>query len=140
MNIENKKKKVLFICTHNSARSQLAEGLLNHSFSQDHQGFSAGTEATAVRPQAIAVMAEIGCDISHYRSKTVHEFEGIDFDYVITVCDNAKETCPYFPGARAYIHKSFKDPSSVEGTEEDKLQAFRNTREEIKAWLEDMFR
>jgi len=135
----DKKVKVLFICTHNSARSQMAEGLANYYLRDKLTAYSAGTEATFVKPHAIKAMAEIGIDISHHRSKTVYEFENDHFDYVVTVCDNAKETCPFFPNGKKYVHKGFKDPSDVNGTEEEKLDAFRKSRDEIKKWLMDFF-
>lgn len=133
------KKKVLFVCTHNSARSQIAEGLLNHFCGDRYQGFSVGSAPTMVNPFAIEVLKEIGIDITDHYSKSMLEFEDFKFEYVITVCDNAKETCPFFPGAKEYIHKSFNDPSSTEGSYEDKLNAFRKTREEIKEWLIEFF-
>ena len=132
------KKKVLFICTHNSARSQMAEGLLKSLYGKCFEVYSAGTKPTRVSPYAVKVMKEIGIDISNQRSKSIDEFEGIEFDYVITVCDSAKEECPFFPG-KVVIHKSFPDPSSYEGTEEEKLQFFRKVRDTIKDWIEDFF-
>ncbi len=133
------KLKVLFICTHNSARSQMAEGLANYFFGDKLNAYSAGTEATFVKLFAIKAMSELGIDISHHQSKTVYEFENDTFDYVITVCDNAKETCPFFPGGKNYVHKEFKDPSGTQGTDEEKLEAFRRSRDEIKEWLFDFF-
>ena len=109
------KKKVLLICTHNSARSQMAEGLLNALYGNKYKAYSAGTKPSFVNPYAIEVMAEIGIDISKHRSKSIDEFQGITFDYVITVCDNAKATCPFSPGAGEYLHKSFDDPSDFNG-------------------------
>lgn len=135
-----KKIKVLFICTHNSARSQMAEGLLNHYFNDSYIGFSAGTKPTIVNPIAIEVMKEIGIDISKHRSKSVLEFKGEKFDYVITVCDSAKENCPFFPGAKEYIHQSFEDPSSFEGNYEEKLNKFRKVRDEIKNFIFKKFK
>ncbi len=109
------KKKVLLICTHNSARSQMAEGLLNALYGNKYKAYSAGTKPSTVNPYAINAMAEIGIDISKNRSKSIDEFQGMKFDYVITVCDNAKETCPFFPGGEEYLHKSFDDPSDFNG-------------------------
>ncbi len=126
------KKRVLFICTHNSARSQMAEGILNHLFGDKYRAFSAGTKPSGVNPLAIEVMKKIGIDISNHRSKSLKEFEGQEFDYVITVCDSAKEECPYFAGGRKHIHKSFPDHSGYEGTEEEKLEFFRKVRDEIR--------
>lgn len=134
------KKKILFICTHNSARSQIAEGLMNHFLKESYEAYSAGTKPTKVSPYAIKVMAEIGIDISNHRSKSVLEFKGEKFDYVVTVCDSAKENCPFFPGAKEYLHKSFEDPSSFEGTEEEKLSKFRSVRDEIKNFIFETFK
>lgn len=129
------KKKILFLCTHNSARSQLAEGLTNHYFGEMWEARSAGTEATKVKPWAIEAMKRDGIDISHHTSKTVNAFQNEIFDVVVTVCDSAKETCPFFPGKKV-VHRSFADPSDVDGDDEVKTQAFCKTRDEIKAWLE----
>ena len=127
---------ILFICTHNSARSQLGEGLVNHYFNGQWEASSAGTEKTFVKPLAIKAMAEAGIDISHHTSKTIDAFKGRQFDVVVTVCDSARETCPFFPGKKV-IHHSFVDPSNAEGSDEDKLAAFCETRDEIKAWLDE---
>lgn len=133
------KKKVLFICTRNSARSQMAEGTLRTLFGSRYEAFSAGTEPSRVNPYAVRVMAEIGMDISKQRSKSVEEFRGMEFDFVATVCDHARETCPYFPGAKHYLHHDFKDPSLVGGTESKRLDTFRQTREAIRVWIEKTF-
>lgn len=126
-------KKILFICTHNSARSQMAEGLTNYFYSEDWQAFSAGTEKTKVKPEAITVLKEIGADTSLLYSKKLDKFTNQQFDVVVTVCDSAKESCPFFPGKKV-IHHSFADPSDVKQPE-TKLEAFRKTRDEIKNWL-----
>ncbi len=136
----NAKRNVLFVCTHNSARSQLAEGLMNHFHGDRYEAFSAGTEAILVKPLAIAAMKDIGVDISHHRSKTIDEFKGVTFDTVVTVCDHAKETCPFFPGASTYIHMAFTDPSNRNGSDDEKLDAFCQTRDEIQQWLKNTFR
>ena len=120
--------KVFFICTGNSARSQMAEGLLRHMGAGGIDVFSAGTKPSLVRPEAIAAMAERGLDISGHRSKHVDEFMGQTFDYVITVCDHANETCPIFPGAPRRVHWSLPDPAAVEGSEDVRLGAFRRVR------------
>jgi len=133
------KKRVLFICTHNSARSQMAEGIMNALYGDKFQAFSAGTNPSKVNPLAIEVLKEIGIDISHHRSKSIDEFKGETFDYVVTVCDNAKENCPYFPGGKKYVHRGFIDPASVEGTYEEKLSAFRKVRDEILNWIKEFF-
>lgn len=133
------KKKVLFICTHNSARSQIAEGLLNYFGSDRYEAFSAGSVATKVNPFSIEVLKEIGIDISKHYSKNMNVFEGEYFDYVVTVCDNAKESCPFFSSANKYIHKSFEDPSSINGSNEEKLNGFRKARDDIKEWIIEFF-
>lgn len=125
------KPRVLILCTGNSARSQMAEGLLRHEGGDRFEVFSAGTRPSQVRPEAIAVMAEIGLDISRHRSKSVDEFVGKDLDFVITVCDNAKETCPVFPGSVKRLHWPFEDPAAVEGSGEVRKAAFRRVRDRI---------
>ena len=133
------KKKVLFICTHNAARSQMAEGLLRSLAGDRYEVFSAGTEPGRVHPYAVRVMAEIGMDISLHRSKNVDEFAGHPIDMVITVCDHAKERCPIFSGGAQKIHQSFEDPSALTGLEEDILAGFRRIRDKIRAWILDTF-
>jgi arsenate reductase len=125
------KERVLILCTANSARSQMAEGLLRHEKGDRFEVASAGTRATFVRPEAIEVMREIGIDISQHRSKLVDE----TFDYVLTVCDNARETCPIFPGHGKRFHESFADPATVTGTEEERLASFRQIRDELRKYL-----
>jgi len=127
--------RVLILCTGNSARSQMAEGLLRHDAGDTYEVFSAGTKPTLVRPEAIQVMREAGIDISGHRSKSVDEFEEENFDYVITVCDNAKESCPIFPATTRRIHWSIDDPAAVQGSEEERLAAFRFARDELRARL-----
>ena len=129
------KKRVLILCTGNSARSQMAEGLLRHDGGDDFDVASAGVEASFVRPQSIEAMREIGVDISGHRSKSVDEFRGREFDYVITVCDNANERCPVFPGKTQRIHWSFDDPAAAEGDESVRLAVFRRVRDEIRERL-----
>ena len=126
------KERVLVLCTGNSARSQMAEGLMRHEAGDHFEVFSAGTRPTKIRPEAIAVMSEIGIDISSHRSKAVDEFTGQDFAYVITVCDNARDTCPVFPGAASRLHWPFEDPAAVEGPEDVRLAAFRAVRDQIR--------
>lgn len=130
------KKKVLFICTHNSARSQMAEGLLRTLYGDRYEAYSAGTEETAVNPYAIEAMRVAGIDISGHRSKTVQESRGEIFDLVVTVCDSESESCPFFPGKKV-IHKSFEDPSRAEGSDEQVLAVFERIRDEMRAWIED---
>lgn len=129
------KKRVLFLCTHNSARSQMAEGLLRKMGDDQFEVFSAGTEETRVHPLAVEAMREIGIDIGDQRSKTLDAFDGQHFDYVITVCDRANETCPIFPSETERIHWSFDDPSAATGTDEQRLRAFRSAREGIQQRL-----
>jgi arsenate reductase len=132
------KKRVLILCTGNSARSQMAEGLLRQCAGDIFEVESAGTKPGPVRPEAIAVMREIGIDISSHRSKHVDEFEGQRFDYVITVCDNAKESCPIFLGTAERLHHSFEDPPPLSGgTEEERIAIFRRVRDELRTYLGD---
>lgn len=133
------KKKVLFICTHNSNRSQIAEALLNYLYPDKYEAYSAGTQPSKVNEYAIKVLKEVGIDISKNRSKHIEEFKDEIFDYVVTVCDTAKETCPFFSNTKEFIHKSFYDPSGFIGTEEEKLEKFRILREEIKNFLKETF-
>jgi arsenate reductase (thioredoxin) len=126
------KAKILFLCTHNSARSQMAEGLLRHLGGDRFEVHSAGTEATRVRPLAVSAMNEIGIDISGQESKILDRYLEEPFDHVITVCDAANETCPFFPGAATRLHWSFEDPSKAEGSEEERLAVFRRVRDQIK--------
>lgn len=133
----NEKKRVLILCTGNSARSQMAEGLLRHDGGDKFEVESAGVEASFVRPLAIMAMQEIAIDISNHRSKSVEEFIGQNFDYVITVCDNAKERCPVFPRKTNLIHWSFDDPAEAKGDEEHQLEFFRRVRNEIRTKLRE---
>ena len=132
-------QRVLFLCTHNSARSQMAEGLLRSLGGERFDVHSAGTEATHVRPLAIKAMAEIGVDISDQHSKTLEQYLDQPFDYVITMCDQANETCPFFPNARHRIHWSFPDPSKAQGDEAQQLAVYRQVRDaitnQLRTWL-----
>jgi arsenate reductase len=128
------KRSVLFVCTHNSARSQMAEGLLNALVGDRYEAQSAGILATAVRSEAIAVMGELGIDISRHRSKAIDEFRGRQFDIVVTVCDSARESCPFYPG-KLVLHQSFLDPAAEQGGEEVILEAFRRVRDQLAAWI-----
>lgn len=130
------KKRILFICTHNSARSQMAEGLLRHLGGDRFEVYSAGTEATHVRPLAIEAMAELDIDISGQQSKTLDRYLGEPFDKVITVCDTAAEACPVFLGAREQLHWSFPDPSQATGSLEDQRAVYRSVRDAIRARIE----
>ncbi len=129
------KKRVLILCTGNSARSQMAEGLLRHDAGDRFEVESAGTKPSHVRPEAIAAMKELGIDISGHRSKSVDEFIGQQFDYVLTVCDNAKESCPIFPGKTVTVHHNFEDPAALQGSEVERLAAFRRVRDELREFL-----
>ena len=151
------KIKVLFLCTHNSARSQMAEGLLRHLYGERYDVYSAGVTPTRVNPFAVKVLAEVGIDISEQRSKSIQEFQGKDVDLVVSVCkSSAKKTCALcsspimsgrpgmigetLPEAKRYLHHPFSDPSEVEGTDVEKLAAFRRTRDAISKWIRDCFR
>jgi len=131
--ISSPKSRVLILCTGNSARSQMAEGIFRRLLGDRFEVYSAGTHPSYVRPEAIQAMREIGVDISSHRSKSVAEFLGQSFRYVITVCDNARESCPVFPGPAERIHWSFEDPAAVVGTDQERLEAFRRIRDQIAA-------
>ena len=128
----NERKRVLFLCTGNSARSQMAEGLLREMAGDRFEVASAGVSPSKVRPEAVEAMREIDVDISNHRSKSVDEFIGQEFDFVITVCDNANEQCPVFPGDTKRIHWSFDDPAAFEGDEHARLNVFRRVRDQIR--------
>jgi arsenate reductase (thioredoxin) len=135
-----KKPWILFICTANAARSQMAEGLLRAKYGDRYEVFSAGTRQSKVSFRAIAVMQEIGIDISHHRSKTLAEYEGVPFDCAITLCDRAHAVCPVVPGAKKTIHRGFADPHLTPGSEEEVLEGYRKVRDEIAAWIDTTFR
>lgn len=130
-------KKILILCTGNSARSQMAEGLLKHIAKGEYEVFSAGTQPSLLRPEAVKALSEIGIDISGNRSKSVGEFASEEIDFVLTVCNDARENCPYFPAKTRLIHRSFADPAAVEGDEENRLAAFRKVRDELSEYLPD---
>jgi len=146
---DQQKKKVLFLCTHNSARSQMAEGLLRAIHGEEYEAYSAGVIATSVDPRAVLVMKEIGINISGQRSKTSSEFGDTIFDLAVTVCDRARQACPIcstrlelpssLPKAREVIHRSFEDPAAALGTEEEQIEAFRRVRDEIADWIRRTF-
>ncbi|MGH9932848.1 MAG: arsenate reductase ArsC, partial [Pyrinomonadaceae bacterium] len=129
---EERPRRVLILCTGNSARSQMAEGLLRHHGGESFTVESAGIEPSFVRSEAIEAMREIGIDISGHRSKSIDEYTGQPFDFVITVCDNAKQNCPIFPGAARRIHWSIEDPAAVHGAEQTRLAAFRAARDDLR--------
>lgn len=133
-------KKVLVLCTGNSCRSQIAHGYLQKFAGEKAQVFSAGVETHGVNPRAIAIMKEDGIDISGHTSNNILEYEGIEFDFVITVCDNAKERCPYFPSRAQLFHYNFPDPAKATGSEEEIMREFRSVREMIKKYCMDFVR
>lgn len=133
-------KRVLVLCTGNSCRSQVAEGYLRHFAGDKALVYSAGVETHGVNPKAVAIMAEDNIDISGHTSNNVNEYGGIDFDFVITVCDNAKERCPYFPTHAKQFHHNFPDPAKATGTDEAIIQEFRTVRDQIKAYSESFVR
>ena len=133
------KKRVLFLCTANSCRSQMAEGIINHFFRDKIAAFSAGTQVSYVHPTAIEVMKEIGIDISRHQSKNLTAFDGKSFDYVITLCGTANETCPLYIGGAKKKHIGFDDPAKTQGTKEEVLREFRRVRDEIKEKLTAFF-
>jgi arsenate reductase (thioredoxin) len=133
------KKRVLFLCTHNSCRSQMAEGLVNHFFGDRFQAFSAGTEATRVNPLAARVLAELDIDLAGHRSKTLDEFAGEPFDYVITLCGDAHRKCPLFLGGVKRVHIGFDDPSRLQGSDDEVLPEYRRVRDEIRQRLTQFF-
>ena len=134
------KERLLILCTGNSARSQMAEGLLRHDAGERFDVESAGTKPSIVRPEAIVAMRELGIDISGHRSKSVAEFDGQKFDYVITVCDSARESCPVFLGAARRLHHSFDDPAALNASEEERLALFRRVRDELRGYLDQFAR
>lgn len=129
--------KILVLCTGNSCRSQIAEGYLHHFANGKAEVYSAGIETHGVNPRAIATMKEDGIDISKHTSNNVNEYANLEFDYVITVCDNAKEHCPYFPAKIKMFHHNFPDPAKTKGTEHEIMSAFRSVREMIKKYAKN---
>jgi arsenate reductase len=129
------KKRILFLCTRNSARSQMAEALLREYKGDAYDAYSAGTEPSKVHPLAVEAMREIGIDISANRSKSLEEFKGREFDMAVTLCDNAKQGCPFFPRAKEAVHRGFADPAGARGSKAVRLDAFRRVRDEIRDWL-----
>jgi arsenate reductase len=135
----NRKPRILFICTANAARSQMAEGLLRVKYGDRYEVFSAGTRQSKVSTRAIAVMQEIGIDISNHRSKTLAEYAEVPFDLAVTLCDKAHVVCPIVPGAKKTMHHGFTDPHLTPGTEEEVLEGYRKVRDEIAAWIDTTF-
>jgi len=136
--MDTNKKKVLFLCTNNSARSQMAEAMLKTYFRDKYKSFSAGIKPTSVSPYAVEVMKEIGIDLSDNYSKSIDQFKDEKFDFVVTVCDKAREICPFFPGKKI-MHKGFKDPENTNGSIEEILTAYKKVRNEIKDWIIENF-
>ena len=134
----NAKKKILFLCTHNAARSQIAEGFVNAMYGDRYEAYSAGSEPTAMHPCAIEVMAEEGIDIASQRAKSLNEFDDIYFDYVVTLCADNQENCPIFPVGGTYLQRAFPDPVPARA-EEQTCGRFRRVRDQIKAWLKETF-
>ncbi len=132
------RKSILFLCTGNSCRSQMAEGLLRHMYSDRFEAYSAGVDPTDVNPLAVRVMEEIGIDISGQQSKSLESLGDMTFDYVITLCDNARRTCPLFPGSHQLLHWSIEDPAAAKGTEAQRLPVFRNIRDRIKQRINEL--
>ena len=132
-------ERILVLCTGNSARSQMGEGLFRKEGGADYEVASAGTAPSRIRPEAVAVMNEIGIDISGHRSKSIDEFTGQHFDYFVTVCDNARDHCPVFPGRAERIHWSLEDPAAVQGSEPERLTAFRRIRDQLHRKVRDFF-
>jgi arsenate reductase (thioredoxin) len=132
------KKRVLFVCRHNAARSQMAEAILRTRGGDRYEAYSAGTEPSAVHPMTIRVLQEIGIDCSGYRAKSIEELTNVSFDLIVTLCDQARESCPYVPGA-AVMHRDFDNPVDAVGTDEEVIKVFRKVREEISQWIEKEF-
>ncbi|HNQ25127.1 MAG TPA: arsenate reductase ArsC [Methanoregulaceae archaeon] len=130
------RNRLLFICTHNAARSQMAEGYLRSRYGERFEVFSAGTEVSAVSPYAISVMREIGVDISGHRSKLLKDFSGVEMDVAVVVCDAAKSACPFFPWAKETIHATFRNPKEFSGTDDQIRAGFREIRDEITGWID----
>lgn len=130
------RKRILFICTHNAARSQMAEGYLRARYGDRFEAFSAGTEVSTVSPYAVRVMQEIGVDITGHRSKSLKEFSGVGMDAAVMVCDSAKSACPFFPWAQESRHVSFRNPKDFAGSDEEILAGFREVRDEITGWID----
>lgn len=138
--MNNRKPRILVLCTANSCRSQMAHGYLRHFAGDRAEVLSAGSRATHVDPRAIAVMGEDGIDIGHHTSNAVDEYRDLSFDHVITVCDNTKEACPWFPSDAVHHHRSFEDPAKITGSDEEVSAAFRKVRDEIKDYCMDFAR
>jgi arsenate reductase len=133
------RETVLFICNHNAGRSQMAEALLRRFHGDRFEAFSAGTEPKPVNPYVVRSLAELGIDISSARSKSIEEFRGRTFDYVVTLCDRAKDSCPFFPGGKRFLHRAFPNPSSFLGTDEEVLAGVGSVRDGIRIWLVEVF-
>ena len=137
--MKGRKKRVIFVCSHNSCRSQMAEGLLRHYRGERYEIFSAGTSPSRIHPMAIEVMGEKGVDITGQRSKSIDEFLGLGFDFIVTTCDDARDQCPVFPGQGKRLHWDLEDPAEAEGSREEKLEVFRRVRDELEKLIQSHF-
>jgi len=133
------KRTILFVCIGNASRSQMAEGYVNAKMSNRYQASSAGLNPERVSRKAIVGLNEIGIDIAEHRSKSVEEFYGKEFDFVVTLCDEAEDECPHFLRGKDYIHKGFKDPCKARGTDEELLVVYRRTRDDLIKWIDNIF-
>jgi len=137
--MSEKKTTVLFVCIHNSARSQMAEGIANSLYKDKLSAKSAGTKPTTLDPYAVKVMAEMGIDISWHKPKSLKDLKGETFDYLVTLCKDDEDLCPFFPGAKETLHRSINDPPGMDGSEEQKMAAYRAMRDEIKGYIKQQF-
>jgi arsenate reductase (thioredoxin) len=132
-------KRILFMCIHNASRSQMAEGFFRNFYGENYEVFSAGSEPREINQTAIQVMDEIGIDISKHTTNSLKDYEGREFDYVVTVCGNPYNACPFFVGGKKYFKKPFEDPSIFDGSEIEKIEYFRGIRDEIGDWIQDLY-
>lgn len=139
MEKDNPKKRVLFMCIHNNCRSQMAEGFFNDFYGENYDVYSAGSDPREIDHKTVQVMAEIGIDISMQTSNSLKEYNGHEFDYVITICGNPYKACPFFIGGKKYFKKPFVDVTAFKGTEEEKIEFLRDIRDEIGDWVQDLF-
>jgi arsenate reductase len=139
MVIKPKKDSILFMCIHNSARSQMAEGFFRHFYGEEFDVFSAGSDPQAIDPMAIKVMKEIKIDISQQNPNSLKDYEGLEFDYIVTICGNPYNACPFFIGGKKYIKQQFEDLCSFEGSTEDRIEFFRTIRDELGDWIQELY-
>jgi arsenate reductase (thioredoxin) len=140
MSSKNHRETVIFVCKNNAGRSQIAESLLRHLYGEYYEVYSAGTDPKFVNPLLVQIMAELGIDMSGAASKSLKDFQGMEFDYVVTLCSEAEESCPSFFSGKKYIHHGFKDPKAFKGTKNDKTELFRAIIDEIREWIEREFK